>query len=424
LEFQTHYLLVVWLNGKYGAEGIERYVSAWLKKFAVVLQVSFVIPAWLSNGGEPATIQSALGNWLALYERHEQARFVYSTWLEAGGDRTVVEEPIRRWLEHHAEAEPASYVYSSWLDAGGDRGLVEEPIRRWLEQHAVKAEPATFVYSSWLNAGGDCRLVEEPIRRWLVDHAESESARFIYAAWLDAGGALDVVESRIAAWAARNWDSPSANFVIVPYLKRRGAFEPVRQAALASMTRLRESPDGSFVSKALAPVRELPDQSVLDILAWCKCFSEDSDALWRLSQLQEKIARPAVTAEACAVAELVLGPWLDASSVPEREVANNVAHVLSALTPIHVRPLREYVTDMLLRWLRHPMGLDVSDWCRYGGVRRLARRVKVLLDHGRIDKARDAAAIERFARWAHRCDPSQPYWFVAPPRAQSTDDPA
>jgi len=62
--------------------------------------------------------------------------------------------------------------------------------------------------------------------------------------------------------------------------------------------------------------RDLPDEAVLDILAWCRHFARNEDALWRLSQLEERIVRPGVASVACHVAEVVLEPWLDAASSP------------------------------------------------------------------------------------------------------------
>jgi hypothetical protein len=172
------------------------------------------------------------------------------------------------------------------------------------------------------------------------------------------------------------------------------------------MSRLRESPDGSFLSKVLAKQRDLPDGAVLDILAWCRCYADDPDSLWRLSQLGKNIARAAVGAEACDVAALVLARWLDPKSTPEPEVANNVAHVLAALMFIRALAVRERADQMFVQWLRHPHGFDASNWCRYGLPWRLISKAAELIEREVIDVVGDSSALDRFVLWAQRCGES------------------
>ncbi len=284
-----------------------------------------------------------------------------------------------------------------WLEAHGDHTSAHD-----LSGYA-DAEAAGRLYTAWLEAGGHPMAVQQSVRRWLAGYGTTEVAGFVYKAWLNAGGRMSVVSPQVLDWIARH--ASSADHVLVAYLDRGGPFPLVRDAALTCMTRLRESADGSFVSKALAKRASLSDEVVLAILAWCRHFAHEGDALWRLSQLGEKLARPGVAEEACAVAELLLEPWLDPQSSPDRDVANNAAHVLAFLGSIHDPRLRARAYALLLRWLRHPNTFSRSTFCRRPLVPRLLTHVGVLLECGAIDLTADGAALARFEQWAVRCDP-------------------
>ncbi len=403
-EIETaRFVYGAWLNAGGDRALVEEPIRRWLTLHAKAEAAGFVYRGWLDAGGDRALVEEPIRRWLTMHAEIEAARFVHCAWLDASGDRALVEEPIRRWLTLHAKIEAAGFVYRGWLGAGGDRALVEEPIRRWLTLHA-EIEAAQFVYYAWLDAGGDRALVEEPIRRWLTFHAEIEEAGFVYRGWLDAQGALKAVESQVIGWLGLHSRSEGSDFLVVAYLRRGGSLKPVREAALTAMARLRESASGSFISKALAKQHDLPDEAVLNILRWCRHFAHDDDALWRLSQLEEKIARAQVAAETCEVAEFVLDPWLSETSAPSPEVANNVTRILAGMTLITEPSLHERAGVMLARWLRHPRGFSTSNWCPVACVAPLVLEVRALIERGVVDMASDAEAIDLFAEWKHRRD--------------------
>jgi hypothetical protein len=433
----TRFVYGAWLKAGGDHSLVQEPVKRWLADHAEKESAQFVYHAWLDAGGDHALVKEPMGRWFLLHAQDEDAPFVYRAWLGADGDRAVVEEPIRLWLEHHAEIEAAQYVYCAWFDAGGDlagfeepaqrwlrhhaeivaaqfvyrswldsggyRRLVEEPIRRWLVHHGEN-EVAGFVYRAWLDAGGGFALVEEAVGRWLLQHAEAEGAGFVYRAWLDAGGPLQAIESYILDWLNRYSTSDGADFLVVSFLKRGGAFKSVRDAAAECMSRLRESPAGAFLSKVLAKQPDLSDESVSDILTWCSCYADDADGLWRLSQLGMSIARNGVAAKACEVAEVVLTRWLDPLSALEVTIANSVTNVLATLMLVQDAAVRQRVDQMFVQWFRHPVGFELSNWCRYGFAWRLIAEADRLIGRRVIDVVADSAALDRLVRWGQRCD--------------------
>jgi hypothetical protein len=392
-----------WLDAGGDQALVEEGISRWLKVHDEIEDAQYVYRAWLSAGGDLALVEEPITRWLTLRAEIEVAGFVYRGWLDAGGDRALAEEAIGRWLKVHDQIEDAQYVYRAWLSAGGHRALIEEPMRRWFTLYA-ETQVAGFVYRGWLDAGGDRELIEEPIRRWLALHDETEEAGFVYRGWLDAQGAIEVLQSHVIRWFGLHSQSEGADFVVVAYLKRGGSLKEVRGAAFAAMARLRESAGGAFVSKVLAKQHDLPDEAVLNVLWWCRHFAGDDDALWRFSQLGEKIARAQVAAETCSVAERVLAPWLSETSSPTPEVANNITRVIAGMTLITEPSLHERVGVMLARWLRHPRGFSTSNWCPVSCVAPLVSGVRALIEHGVVDMTSDAEAIDRFAEWKRQRD--------------------
>jgi hypothetical protein len=378
----------------------------WLSRFTPqwLAVARFLYSALLTASEDHALIEEPLRRWLALHAETESAQFVSVAWLDAGGDRALVAEPLRRWLIRHAETDTAHFLYLAWLGAGGDLAAVDDPLRRWLARH-TEAREAGPLFAAWLDAGGNPALIEELLRRWLVVHAEAEGAGIVYGAWLEAEGTRGVVEFPLVRWLTSHPEPETTGLSSAARLKRQRAFSFVRDAAFAAMARLRESAEGSYVSKALTKQDDLPDEAVLDILTWCRHFARNDDALWRLSQLEERIARPGVASEACHVAELLLDPWLDPASLPAPPIANNITRILASLTHITDPALRERAGVLLARWLRHPHGFD-SSWCPPGCVSALVGEVRTLIARRVIDMAADAEAIDRFAHWKRKRQPA------------------
>ena len=179
--FQTHFLLVAWLESGLPAKQITPALQLWLSKFPLVPNVSFVVRSWLGAKGDPKVVEASIKAWLGKYETDSNAQFVYRSWLDAKGDPEVVEKSIERWLEEHRTTPEANFVYRSWLDAGGDKHLIEQSLISWIEIHGV-ATDADFVYRSWLESGGKFSTVKTGAIAWLSANCNKEQAGYLIKA--------------------------------------------------------------------------------------------------------------------------------------------------------------------------------------------------------------------------------------------------
>ena len=230
--FQTHYLLVAWLESKLPTQPIANAVQRWCQKHFYTPHLSFVTKAWLDAGGDKTLIEESVKRWLTVHKTHIDAQFVYRAWLDAGGDKAFIEEPLKEWLARHKTHTDAKFVYIPWLDAGGDKALIEEPLKAWLALHMTETV-AHFVYKGWLDAGGDRAFIEEPLKEWLAIHKTKTDADFVYRGWLDAGGDKALIEGLVKEWLTLHMTETVAHFVYKGWLDAGGdrAFieEPLKE---------------------------------------------------------------------------------------------------------------------------------------------------------------------------------------------------
>ena len=174
-QFQTHFLVVAWLECGLGVAKIRATMQTWAQTYCHAYHLTFLAGAWLDAGGECELVRKPIGSWLDKHAQHEDAQFVYKAWLDAGGEHELVHKPIGSWLDKHAQHENAQFVYKAWLDAGGECELVHRPIGSWLEKHTLH-EAAGFVFKSWLQARGDFAHVRDHCFGWLHEHRENPDA--------------------------------------------------------------------------------------------------------------------------------------------------------------------------------------------------------------------------------------------------------
>ncbi|MFN6385463.1 MAG: hypothetical protein ACK400_15435 [Pseudanabaena sp.] len=158
-KFQTHYLLVAWLESHLPTEAISFAVQQWCDQFPLDAHLSFVYKSWLDTGGEKERIQSHLFEWLVLHATALEAQFVYKSWLNAGGEKERIQSHLSAWLSSHATALETSFVYQSWLNAGGEKERIQLHLSAWLSSHATPLE-AHVVYQSWLKEAGENEQIQ------------------------------------------------------------------------------------------------------------------------------------------------------------------------------------------------------------------------------------------------------------------------
>jgi peptidyl-tRNA hydrolase len=400
--FQTHYLMVAWLDTGLPPSAIASSVQKWCVKFSQSFHLTFLSKAWLDAGGDKAVVEAAIKNWLVEHRREAEAQFVYNAWLDGDGDRAVVEAAIKDWLVEHGREAEAEFVYKAWLDAGGDRGVVEEAINDWLVDHRREAE-ARFIYDAWLDAGGEKTVVEAAINDWLGEHRRKIEAQFVYKSWLDAGGEQAVVEAAIKDWLVEHRREAEARFVYQAWLEAGGKRELVWDAAIAWLSQHRAEESAGYVTKFIAKQPNLSANTVKDVLTWCRTFPKNEDALWRLTQLRDNLFVNGIADDLVSTAEAVLLPLFPATTKPGRTTRAQVAALLFTLITsedIQSNSLRERVNSLFLSWLNHPLSFGRDPhlfWTiQHAGF---IERIALLIKSGALDPTSDRESLVRFLEW-------------------------
>ena len=141
VQFQSHYVMVAWLDARLGPERIRPCVESWVGKYgSSVWNATFVYRAWLEAGGPLASVRERLLVWLEQFGEAPEAEFVYHAWLEAGGEVAPVREKLLAWVGQHGEILEAGFVYRGWLDAGGEVAPIREKLLAWFETHWQERE--------------------------------------------------------------------------------------------------------------------------------------------------------------------------------------------------------------------------------------------------------------------------------------------
>ncbi|MFN5398882.1 MAG: hypothetical protein ACK5RE_20270 [Pseudanabaena sp.] len=148
-KFQTHYLLVAWLESHLPTEAISFAVQQWCDQFPLDAHLSFVYKSWLDTGGEKERIQSHLFEWLVLHATALEADFVYKSWLNARGDLELIRSPLIQWLEQNQEHPEIDYICRAWLKSGGEFEIVREASINWFNR-SWQNENAVFLMQSLL----------------------------------------------------------------------------------------------------------------------------------------------------------------------------------------------------------------------------------------------------------------------------------
>ena len=440
--FQTHYLMVAWLECGLSTESIALSIQRWCQNFAKSFHLSFVVTAWLNAGGDKALVEDAVKNWLKMHKADDGAQFVYNAWLDAKADIGVVEEGISSWLaEHKTDAEIASHVYKAWLDAGGDKALVQDAIKDWLMIRRTAAEAqyvygawldaggdkalvhdsikdwlsvhqadegAEFVFSAWLHAKGDSSMVRDAINHWLIAHKTDANADFIYKDWLAAGGDKALVRDGIRGWLAQYSEKANADHILRAWLEAGGERDLVWDAALAWLAEHRLEESAVYVTKFIARQRDLPPNTIKHVLAWCRAFPKHEDALWRLTQLRKNLFVAGLEEDIVLTSEAVLADLLPPTSRPGSVTRGQVTTVFSYLveySPMHRGSLRERVDTMFVKWLQHPLSFGVEPKAHWSTQRvSFLSRLSALLAAGTLDIGKDRESLKRFVQWIDRWD--------------------
>jgi hypothetical protein len=376
----------------------------WLEEHGESLEAGRVFESWLAAGGGRGMIRSFLTPWLERHGASLEAGPVLRFWLLAKGERELIQPFVAPWLQTHGGERAAGLVFTAWLSAKGDRHVVGPFVRPWLEAHGESPE-AQFLLSSWLSSGGNSRRLRPFVVKWLSLHCEDRGASYVLKAWLEAEGDSAAVRPFVASWLAKHGAARDATFVVRPWLEAEGDFELVREAALRWFAIHHESFEASFLASALGRQKDLPAETVREILAWCGRYAGHQQALWVMTSLGSHLFQPALSGEAAGISGLVIG-----LALAEAETALTTKLLVLRLFSILARDsqLRSETSFLFLN------GLAGSDLYQYDPSSlspanlRLHERsqnpsivlyVKELIDTGLLSVARDGALLRRFFSW-------------------------
>jgi len=361
---------------------VREPIVAWLGEHKTAPEAAFVYRAWLDGGGEPDLVQQPIADWIELHHTDAEAGFVYKGWLNVGGEREMVREPIAAWLDLHSTDLEARFVYEAWLDARLEREAVCEPIAAWLEKHSTDAE-ANFLYKAWLDAGGEREMVREPIAAWLDLYSTHPEADFVFKAWLEAGGSFSLVRVPAIRWLSQHCDSAEA----------------------------------VYMTKFLAKQKDIPIETVVDILTWCRTFPTHMDAIWRLRQLGSHLLNVDVAEEVIVTCEVVLEPLISKEAPLKPMVRGQITTIFSyliAASGLRSGALRDRVDTLLLAWLRTPRSFRTSPVPHIGMQRRAyVQRIVDLVESGALSVTSDCEHLERFLQWVNNWKPERKYQLIS-----------
>ncbi len=401
-DFQTHYLMVAWLEQDLPTEDIAPSVEQWAAQFAVSFNLTFIARAWLDAEGDKELLREPIRIWLAEHGMLPEASFVYQSWLNAGGGTETIQDSLTAWLAKYGTLPEARFVYQSWLDAGGGTETIQDSLTAWLAKYGTLPE-ARFVYKAWLDAGGSTEMVRDSVAAWLAAHGTDSEATFVSQSWLAAGGDKELIQEYMLAWLGIHGASGKSSFVLQAWFENGGSFPVIRTHAIQWLSRNYDKEEAGFLTKFIAKQPDIPVETVRDILNWCRLFPSNEDAIWRLTQLRKHLLRGEMADKVYAASEAVLNRSLTtASALPPvlREQITTLFFYLIGAPGLWLGQLRGRVDELLLRWLRHPSSYgDSPRPYRIIQRYRYVQRVAALVDSGALSVSEDREALKRFMRW-------------------------
>jgi hypothetical protein len=432
--FQSHYLMVSWLECRRDVDFIRPLVGMWLARHASALHASFLISAWLDSGGALELVRGAAAAWCRRHHGARHSSFVCVAWLKAGGEVDVVREPVITWLREYGTENDASYVLTAWLGAGGGICDVRDAVLDWIKLHEQELD-ASFLYVAWLKAGGDLREVQRPLLNWLREHNASLSAQYVYTAWLDSGGALSEVREAILSWLQCHESAIDAQFVFTAWLDAGGIATEVRDQLLRWLAihpyatgndflcrawleagqdwkdiesyarswlhEHRDEWETTHLLKLVTKQSSLPPETVADVVHWCTRFASDEDATWRLGALIEyngvggASAEDLIGAAETVLRERITNPGL---GLEESSSIDMLIVLVAALDSVDARVFPR-VLRLIALWVRNPACFRVNSAHRTFRVAPVVSAIVTLLSVGALNEETDSPAFDRFDQW-------------------------
>ena len=159
------------------------------------------------------------------------------------------------------------------------------------------------------------------------------------------------------------------------------------------------------MTKFLARQKDIPIETVVGILTWCRTFPEHVDAMWRLTRLDGHLFNADIAEEVIVTCEAVLEPLVSKEAPLRPVVRDQITTLFSYLIGargLRSGALRDRVDTLLLAWLRTPRSFGTSP-APHIGMQRSAyvQRIVDLVVSSALSVTSDREHLERFLQWVN-----------------------
>jgi hypothetical protein len=191
----------------------------------------------------------------------------------------------------------------------------------------------------------------------------------------------------------------------------------VKSAAIRWLRENNRKWEAVFLTKELSKLPDLPMGTVRDILIWCQGFSDDPDALWRVSRLSNAMMRLDILEQLdilglfVEVVDILVRRQFTSEHLQDPRISLMATALCSSLARIELYlhlDLNRRVGQLLVDLVRHPASFIAIDHHSVNAERpAIVHRIGRLLRRGRLSAGSDRDALRRFLGWVDRWHPVQ-----------------
>ncbi len=402
---QASFMIQAWLRAGGDKEEVKKAITIWLNCFPSVMDACFVLQAWLEAGGIPADVENPLVIWLFSFANTKQARFLLQAWFAAGGDKSIIRNALEKWLDIPGQKIEAKNIIILWLEAEGNPQAVKSSLVQWLDAFPLEVD-TSFMIKAWLEAGGDPIFVKPYITPWLTRYPLlKEETSFVLNTWLNYGRMSQDVEPFVFLWLDNFYDCYEATYVIKAWLHCTNDLTPIKQNAFKWLSLFKDKKDADFVIKRISRTKDMPQQTLMDIIFWCQTYANYNEVLFKLSNLLRDHIQNPLVADQWLVD--ILSYWIARPTLRPKEIINLEIMMFNLLRNVTFAASPACI-QLFIQWFlsRHSFShMCLGPNFRFMQVPTTFNRYYNLLTDGKINPHDQVESVQKFLRWVSG-------WFI------------
>jgi hypothetical protein len=253
------------------------------------------------------------------------------------------------------------------LESGGDPNVLIPYIVPWLHKHASLMEDTSFVIKTWLNFGGTAAAVEQFVFLWLDHYCECYEATYVIEAWLNNTNNLAAIQPQTCRWLKIFKDHKDADFVI----------------------------------KRLCRSRDIPDDTMMDIIFWCRKYADYDEVLFKLDNLIRNHIHNPLIADNWLLD--ILSHWIAKDTLTHQDIGNLECIMFNLIRNNHFAS-GDLSTQIFIEWFQSAHSFReeyLSTKFNFLQLPRYFYRYHFLLTKGKIDVRLHEASIRKFLKWVN-----------------------